>query len=445
MTTDPEEKRRVDVAIVGGGACGLMTALRAAADPDLVIAVLEKSSREGCNAAISSGSLAAAGTRFQAAAGIVDSPQRHANDILAASGDEELRPVVEALCKVAPEFVEWIADTGYPIELGVDMPRAGMSVPRLHADTGRLCGARLVRHLRALLDRSPNAALVDEAKVVDLLVDNGSVVGVVVEQNGSRQEFLAAAVVLATDGFAADPTLRAEHLGDLGNPFYAGVATSTGDALRWTAPLGAQLRNMGAALRSGLVVIDHGTRVSPALQFNGAVLVNASGERFVDEESIGYSALAGILRRQPGERAAMVFDATAMAATRESEMMRDCLAAGAIRDLTTLAELADVMGTSENRASAAIAPRPGRRVLRPPYHLAWVTHGVLTTQGGLVVDAQGRVLDHAGAPIPGLYAGGGAACGLAGPHSDGYSSGSGLLSAFGMGWIVGNRLAKRAA
>ena len=55
----------VDVAVAGGGAGGVMTALRAALDADLVIAVFEKSTREGCNAAISSGRLAAGGTRFQ--------------------------------------------------------------------------------------------------------------------------------------------------------------------------------------------------------------------------------------------------------------------------------------------------------------------------------------------------------------------------------------------
>ena len=43
-------------------------------------------------------------------------------------------------------------------------------------------------------------------------------------------------------------------------------------------------------------------------------------------------------------------------------------------------------------------------------------------------------------PIPGLYAAGGTACGLAGPSSDGYGSGNGLLSALGMGWTIGNSL-----
>lgn len=57
----------------------------------------------------------------------------------------------------------------------------------------------------------------------------------------------------------------------------------------------------------------------------------------------------------------------------------------------------------------------------------------------------GRVLRTDGTPVPGLRAGGGTAVGLAGPHARGYSSGNGLLSAFGMGWIVGNDLAARGS
>ncbi|GAA0984315.1 FAD-dependent oxidoreductase [Acrocarpospora macrocephala] len=418
-----------------------MTALRAAQNPDLVVAVFEKSTREGCNAAISSGSLPAGGTRFQRLAGIDDSPQKHAEEILAASGDEEWRPIVEALCAVAPAMVEWIADTGYPIEVGTDMPRAGMSVPRLHTDVGRQGGGRLMRHLRGLLGSYPNVAFVDEAPIVGLVMDAGVVSGVVVNQNGRRQRIGAGAIMLAVDGFANNPALVREYLGDLGNPYYGGVSTSTGDALTWVQRLGGRVRNMGAGLRSGLVVVDHGTRVSPALPFHGAVLVNANGQRFVDEERHGYSAMAGILQGQPGERAAMIFDATALAATRESEMMRECLAARAIREVATLAELAALLRLDVEQAREAVTARPGRRQLRQPFYLAWVTHGLLTTQGGVVIDAQGRVLDSADRPIPHLYAGGGTACGLAGPSSDGYLSGNGLLSAFGLGWIVGNALA----
>ena len=90
----------------------------------------------------------------------------------------------------------------------------------------------------------------------------------------------------------------------------------------------------------------------------------------------------------------------------------------------------------------ALAPTKGRRRLGPPYHLAVVTHGVLTTQGGAAVDTRGRPLRADGSPVPGLRVGGGTAVGLAGPDSAGYSSGNGLLSAFGMGWLVGGDLAR---
>jgi fumarate reductase flavoprotein subunit len=342
---------------------------------------------------------------------------------------------------VAPDLVEWIADSGYPIEIGADMSRAGMSVPRLHTDVGRLGGSRLVRHLRDLLATRPNVAFVDESPVVGLLASASGIDGVVVEQNGTREEVTARATVLATDGFAADPRLMAEHLLHLGDPFHGGTSTNTGDSIAWLAGLGAQFRNMGSALRSGLVVVGHGTRVSPALPFNGAVLVGTDGRRFVDEEAHGYSSMAGILQQQPGERAAMVWDATAMASTAQSEMMRQCRAAGAIADVPTVADLASRLSLDVPVTTAALHPRPGRRALQAPYHLAWVTHGVLTTQGGVVIDPAGRVLDARGIPIPRLHAAGGTACGLAGPSSDGYSSGNGLLSAFGMGWIVGNALA----
>lgn len=441
MTADRDDLE-VDLAIAGGGACGLMSALRAATNPDLSVAVFEKSSREGCNAAISSGSLAAGGTRFQRAAGIVDSPEQHAEDILSESGDEGFRPVIEALCDAAPEMVEWIADTGYPIEIGADMPRAGMSVPRLHTDVGRQGGARLMRHLRSLLERHDNVAFVDEAPVTGLLHDGTTVTGVTIDQNHETQRVHADAVMLATDGFAASPSLFKEYLPHLGNPFYGGVATSTGDALEWSLELGAGLRNMGAALRSGLVVVDHGTRVSPALQFNGAVLINQEGRRFVDEESKGYSPMAGVLQQQPGERAAMVWDAAAMDATRESEMMRECLAAGAIQTAGSATDLANALRLDDETTRSELEPLPGRRALAAPYYFAWVTHGVLTTQGGLAIDTGGRVLRESGEPIPGLYAGGGTACGLAGPNSDGYLSGNGLLSALGMGWIVGAALGR---
>lgn len=428
----------LDVAVLGGGACGQLAALRAARNPDLLIGVFEKSTQHGCNAAISSGSLAAGGTRFQRDAGIVDSPELHARDILTASKDEAAADVVRVLCEAAPQIVEWLADElDYPIEIGVDMPRAGMSVPRLHADIGRLGGGRLMRALRAAIDACDNIVFVDEAPAVGILVRDDTVVGARIRQNGAEVEVHAGTVVLATDGFAANQALMREHCVGVGDPFYGGVSTATGDAVPWLEALGATFRHMGACLRSGLVVVDHGTRVSPALPFNGAVLINLDGQRFVDEESVGYSSMAGLLQKQPGERAVMVFDNVGLEATQETEMMRECAAAGAIRTVESLDALMAATGIS----AAALEPLPGRHLLEAPFHFAWLTHGVLASQGGVVIDPAGQVLRQDGSVIEGLRAGGGTAAGLAGSDSSGYVSGNGLLSALGMGWIIGNALA----
>ncbi|MCD4534339.1 FAD-dependent oxidoreductase [Nocardioides sp. cx-169] len=438
------DELEVDVAVVGGGACGAMTALRAAADPDLLVGVFEKSTREGCNAEISSGSLAAGGTRFQREAGIEDSPELHAREILAASGDLANSEVVHALCAAAPEYVEWLADElEYPMEIAGDLPRAGMSVTRLHTDTGRSGGRPLIQHLRAALEERDNVAFVDEAPAIRLTHRDGAVDGVVVAQNGGELRVRAETVVLALDGFAGNPALMKEHCAHLGDPFYGGVSTSTGDALPWLNEVGAELRHLGACLRSGLVVVGHGTRVSPSLPFFGAVLVDLEGRRFVDEEAQGYSKLAGILQTLRGQRASMVWDDEAHAATRDSEMMRETTRAGGYRTHTDERSLAEALGLPEATVRAALQPHPGRRPLRAPYHHAWVTHGVLTTQGGAVIDTVGRVLRPDGTPVRGLRAGGGTAVGLAGPESDGYVSGNGLLSAFGMGWLIGNDLAGR--
>lgn len=433
--------QHVDVAIVGAGAAGVMTALKAAANPDLTVAVFEKDLREGANAAISSGSLAAGGTRFQRAAGIEDSPEQHAADILEHSHDEAHADLVLAVCRVAPVMVEWLADElAYPIEIGLNLPRAGMAAIRLHSDVGRQGGARLMRHLRDALVEHDNVALVDGARVVDL-IGADQVTGVVIEQNGVREEVHADTVVLAGDGFANNRDLFARFCSDLGEPVYAGVSTSTEDAVPWLEERGAAFANMGACLRHGLVVADHGTRVSPSLQFYGAVWINTDGERFADEEAIGYSPLAGVLFDQPGKRALMVWDDEAMAITQESELMRESIAAGAFGRAGDVAELAERSRIPADRLEAALVAAPGRRQLRAPYHWAWVTHGVLTTQGGCEIDTLGRVLRADGTPIPGLRAAGGTAVGISGPHSDGYMSGNGLLAAFGMGWIIGDDLA----
>jgi fumarate reductase flavoprotein subunit len=431
----------VDVAVIGGGAAGMTAALRAAGNPGLRVALFEKSTQLGCNTQVSSGSLAAGGTRYQAAAGIVDSPRRHAEDILAVSKDEGSLPLLSAITEAAPRYVRWLADDlGHPVELGLDMPRSGQSVPRLHADVGRRGGQVLVRTLRSAIARSDAIAFVDNSPGIGLIGSAQGVKGVEVLENGKRRPVRARAVVLAADGFAANEKLLAEYCTDAVGGFYGGVSSSTGEALTWGIQLGARTRNLGAFLGHGLVVVGHGTRLNPNLPFLGAVLLDASGRRFVNERAQGYSKLGTILRALPEQRATLVWTQAAHEIALNSELMRQSLDAGAFARYADAGALAQGLRLPRQALAESLVDEGGVALPFPLYG-AWVTHGILTTQGGLDVTPQGEVLRQDGQVIPGLFAVGGTAAGVSGASSEGYSSGNGLLAAMGLGWIAGNLLA----
>ncbi|MBA4084800.1 MAG: FAD-binding dehydrogenase [Kytococcus sp.] len=318
-------------------------------------------------------------------------------------------------------------------------------------DPERRGGGPLMSCLRAELVSRDNVAFVDEAPVRRLLTEpdperpgDERVVGLVAEQNGELVEVRAATTVVATDGFANNPKLMRRFAASLGTPFYGGVSTSTGDSVAWLEPLGAQWTHMEACLRHGQMTLGHGTRVNPALPWAGAVLVNTDGERFVDEQAHGYSGLAAQIQAQPGERALMLWDEQAMAETITSEMMRDSLAAGAIREAEDLADLARQTGIPLARLEESVRPIEHRRAQSGRLHHTWVTHGVLTTQGGALVDPRGRLVRADCSTVVGLRVGGGSAVGTAGPRSEGYSSGGGLMAAMGAGWIIGAEVAKGA-
>jgi len=430
-----------DIVVVGAGACGLMAAYRAGRR-GLDVVLLEKDSRHGCNAEIASGSVPAAPTAHQRRAGVADSVEQMMGDILRKSGNQADPEIVRALCERSPELIRvFEEDLGVAMELNTDAGRYGFSALRLHNGPGRT-GAPLIQALRRALGAMDNVTYADRTPGAGLISDDaGAVVGVLAGMQ-AEQRLGARRVILACDGFGSNQEMIARYIPEMRGVESIGVQGNTGDAIRWGMELGAAVAHMSGYQAHGLV---------PEIPQLGAVIVNRQGERFAREDQ-GYSEFARQVRSQPGQAAVAIFDQRMVDVVARLDHWKDTVASGAVKSAPTLDALAGLFKLPRAAVEHSFAqcrgerPDPFGRARLPvpaegPFHGAVITGAMVHTQGGLVVDVHARVRRPDGSAIPNLYAGGGSAAGLSGDRPEGYLSGNGLLSAYGLGLIAGDHAA----
>ncbi|MEL0132631.1 MAG: FAD-dependent oxidoreductase [Rhodobiaceae bacterium] len=436
----------LDLLVIGAGACGLAGAI-SAHDAGGDVAILESRDRPGGNSALSTGSIPGAGSRYQQAAGIEDSPERMIDDLIKVAGHHDADDLTRMIATECGALCEWlIDDLGARMELITAYRHIGHSVERLHAPRSRR-GQDLVDDLlRFVAERDIPIAVGNRAE--SLLVEDGRVVGAMVD----GETVAARKVLLATNGFAADRDLVAEYCPEIAVAEYFGAPGSTGDAIRWGRELGAAFGNMGAYQGYAAVAYPQGQLLSWTTLEKGGILVGRSGQRFGNED-LGYSGFAAQVLGQ-GEFAWAIYDARIHQIAEAEEEYAEMSAMGAVTWADTPAELAERVGldvrgladtvTAYNRAANgqgedafgrtafALAPLEGRLAA------VKVKPGLFHTQGGLLVDAEARVRRLAGGTVPNLFAGGGAAAGISGRDGAlGYASGNGLITALVLGRRAG--------
>jgi fumarate reductase flavoprotein subunit len=449
----------VDVLVIGAGACGLVAAI-AAHDAGADVAVIEKLDRPGGNSALSTGSVPAAGTRFQRDAGIADSPERFIDDLMRTGGPTDCPHLVRRLVETSAATVEWLTDcVGARLELVTAYKHVGHSVPRLHAPASRR-GRDLVDDLLAAVERRGIPLAVGNGATALVADANGGVIGADIDANGERQRIIARKIVLAVNGFAGNRDLVARFCPEIGGAQYFGARGSTGEAVLWGQVLGAELGNIGAYQGYAAVCDPHGSLLSWTTIEKGGILVNGTGRRFGDE-SAGYSGYTPNVMAQGGPCFA-IFDQKIFEVAALEEEFVELANYGGIKMADAAAALANLHGLDPvtvastieayNKAARGDAPDAfGRRdfALAPfagALYICRVVPGLFHTQGGLMVDGDGRVLRPNGRPIVNLFAGGGAAAGLSGrTGAGGYASGNGLLSAIGLGRLAGMAAAREVA
>jgi L-aspartate oxidase len=264
---------RVDVAVVGAGAAGLYAALSA--------------SGEGARVALVSRSPLAQTASYWAQGGIAaalaadDAPELHARDTLAAARDAARASAVRVLCEESPGRVRDLerlgvsfdADRRGNLALGLE---GGHSRRRIVHAGGAATGRRITRELSALAAMDERIEVLEPLAATALLRHEGRCVGLVAERRGGAGlTVLARAVILATGGMAALWERTTNPRGAIGAGLSLAHRAGAGLAdLEFMQFHPTALRLDGP--RDGFLITE-------AVRGEGALLLNAEGERFVDE------------------------------------------------------------------------------------------------------------------------------------------------------------------
>ncbi len=465
--------REHDVVIVGHGGAGASAAIESArAGADTL--VLERMARGGGTTALSTGVLYfGGGTRIQNACGFADSVAemtKHVRMAAGASADDEK---VRVYCEQSLEHFAWVCSQGvefkesYAAEktthpFGDDClfysgneevyPFAEHSVPAPRGHKPARAGEAGGYLMECLLRESSaaGAAVLNDCLALRLVQrDDDRVVGVIARCAGETLAIKARrGVVLCAGGFILNEAMVAEHAPELLQcNWKAASPGDDGSGIRIGTGAGAAAVNM----HEGLVLNAY---YPPASHLKG-VLVNAQGQRFINEDAyLGRTSDAMVYRA--GGRAWLVVDDAIYARTQAVHRI------AAVEESFEALERALGMPDGElvhtlesyNRAAARgddplfhKAPAHLRPLSAPPFAAldcctANSFFGVFTL-GGLAIRASAEVLTPERAVIPGLFAAGRNSAGLC-LEGRGYASGLSIGEATFFGRVAGRNAAALA-
>ncbi len=137
----------VPVVVIGAGACGCSAAL-AANERRAGVLMIERDDSPTGSTSLSGGQIPAAGTKLQKAAGITDTPEDFAEEILEKAKHQTDADIALAISRGSTHTVDWLVDTyGAPLEVLTDFFYPGHKKHRMHGKPHR-DGAELLTSLR---------------------------------------------------------------------------------------------------------------------------------------------------------------------------------------------------------------------------------------------------------------------------------------------------------
>ncbi len=493
MTTD--QKTTYDVVVVGSGGGGLIGAYLAAAR-GLRVLLIEKTDKVGGTTSYSGAGIWYPGSAPITRAGADEGLESGRTYLRAAVNDRSRENLQDAYLRAGIEVIDelernrWFQSFEFqpvpdyfsdlpgatangrtifppPVtveELGeeADLVRRPIFTEQRGIDEGPVwTGGRALigRALKAFLENG-NGELRTETALKELIIENGSVVGLVTD--GGETVRATRGVLLAAGGFEHNAELRAKyHSADVTGEWSNGAPQNTGDALLAGVAIGAATEMLDEAWFIPGVLQPYG-KPNFHTGTRGGVFVNAEGRRFVNETA-PYDQVGHAIYRQHTTTAVShiptwwVFDQRyldrfSIGGSPEQPPTEDWYTSGALRRAETLEELAELIGvpfanlketieefngfsetgvdTSFHRGESnwdqsmtyvlgdpagpqmnyLTPPLPELKNQQlppldtPPNYVATILLSDNGTKGGLKTDADARVLGTDGRAIPGLYA-----------------------------------------
>lgn len=466
--------KQADIIVIGGGAAGLMAAIRAT-DAGKKVLLLEKSGNAfHSSSTISGGYFAAAGTKAQKAAGINDSIEKMYNDILKFGGFMNYPHLLRLFCENSAEAYNFVYDNKLAF-LRVE-PTGGHNTPRAHRSksfTGR-------DYIEALLQviKDKKIAVEFNTVVTRIFYDDKKemVVGVAAETKGKKRNIKAnTAVILATGGFSGNVKKLDNWI-----PAYAGTGVVIGGA-------GSDGQGIMMAVRDASIPTTHmqysatypmgiesGKRSGPMARYyfwtpRGAIIVNQEGKRYIDELTPA-TKMTLELAKQTGKVHYVLLDSemwegalkqynagvlfclpswTMERVTEEIKKEKVLFKGASLEDVAARAKI-DPKSLSEtvSKYNQFVENKKdldfGRKTLpakfqQGPFYLVKMTFWTCLTLGGIRVNENLQVIDSFDKVVKGLYGAGEA---VGGVHGDTYLFGCAFGWAHTSGWVAGKNASK---
>ena len=457
--------KEADVVIVGAGGAG-MTAAMTASDAGKSVIILESQAMVGGNSVRSTGGMNAAKTVYQdenefgEGAGVEKMLKSAADNYadnefitsLAATvaqqwADYQANPVgyfdsvelmeldtmvggkginnpelVKTLVEGTAPAIDWLDENGMSLHNVAAF--GGASVKRIHRpvnEEGKVVsvGAYLVPLMeKACQERGVEFILNTTADTI-LTDANGQAVGVSgTDKDGNTVTVNAKAVVLATGGFGANLDMVASYKPDLKGFMTTNAPGIQGQGIAMATAIGAATVDMDQIQIHPTVEANTAALITEGLRGDGAILVNANGERFTDEVSTRDKVSAAEIA-QPGSFSWLIVD---QAMADASNVIQGYITKGYTKQGATYEELAKEIevdpatfaatmekwnGCVEAKTDADFGRTSFANPLNTaPYYAIKVSAGVHHTMGGVVINSSTEVLKEDGSVIPGLFAAG---------------------------------------